>query len=197
MGQIYCIIGKSSTGKDTIYKRLLADSSLGLKKIVSYTTRPIRVGEKDGEEYHFVSLEEKDRLVLSGKVIEIRHYDTVYGAWYYFTVDDGYISEAEDHLIIGTVESFVALRGYYGKDNVIPVYINVSDGIRLTRALEREKSQSNPKYEEMCRRFIADNRDFADEVLKVSGIENIFNNDEDIDKTVDAVAEFIRSRHGN
>lgn len=197
MGQIYCIIGKSSTGKDTIYKRLLTDESLGLKRIVSYTTRPIRAGEKDGEEYHFVSLEEKDRLVESGKVIEIRHYDTVYGPWYYFTADDGYINETEDHLVIGTVESFVALRGYYGKNKVIPIYINVSDGIRLTRALEREKSQSEPKYEEMCRRFIADNRDFADEVLKVSGIENVFNNDEDIDKTVEAVAEFIRGRHGN
>lgn len=51
MGKIICLMGKSSTGKDTIYKHLLSDRRLGLKKIVPYTTRPIRNGERDGVEY--------------------------------------------------------------------------------------------------------------------------------------------------
>ena len=49
MGKIFFISGKSSTGKDTIYKRLLEDKSLGFKKITMYTTRPMRAGESDGE----------------------------------------------------------------------------------------------------------------------------------------------------
>lgn len=48
-------MGKSSTGKDTIYKRLLEDQELGLQRIVPYTTRPIREGEQEGVEYHFVA----------------------------------------------------------------------------------------------------------------------------------------------
>ena len=55
MGKIFCLMGKSSTGKDTIYKRLLEDQELGLQRIVPYTTRPIREGEQEGVEYHFVS----------------------------------------------------------------------------------------------------------------------------------------------
>ena len=57
MGKIFCLMGKSSTGKDTIYKRLLEDQELGLQRIVPYTTRPIREGEQEGVEYHFVSEE--------------------------------------------------------------------------------------------------------------------------------------------
>ena len=55
MGKIFCIIGKSSSGKDTVYKGLLQRRELGLRRIVPYTTRPRREGERDGEEYYFVS----------------------------------------------------------------------------------------------------------------------------------------------
>ena len=77
MGSIYCIMGKSSSGKDTIFKLLLEREDIRLKTIVSYTTRPIRSHEKPGEEYNFVSIEEKDKLFASGKVVEIREYNTV------------------------------------------------------------------------------------------------------------------------
>ena len=48
-------MGKSSSGKDTIYKKLIQNKNLALKEIIPYTTRPIRVGEQDGVEYHFVT----------------------------------------------------------------------------------------------------------------------------------------------
>ncbi len=192
MGSIYCIMGKSSSGKDTIFKLLLDKGDLDLKRIVSYTTRPIRSNEKPGDEYNFVSIEEKDKLVEAGKVIEIRKYDTVHGPWFYFTVDDGQIDLSKnDYIIIGTVESFVKIRDYYGKDAVLPIYIEVDDGVRLSRALERERSQEHPKYEEMCRRFLADQQDFSEENLSKAGITNRFNNNEDSAITSDNIAAFI------
>ena len=195
MGNIYCIMGKSSSGKDTIFKLLLDRTDIDLKTIVSYTTRPIRSHEKPGEEYNFVSIEEKDRLLAEGKVIEIREYNTVHGPWFYFTVDDGSLDlEHYDYLIIGTVESFVKIRDYYGEDKVLPIYIEVDDGIRLTRALEREKMQENPKYEEMCRRFLADQQDFSEENIKNARITNIFNNNKDSKDTCDKIAAFINGR---
>ena len=48
MGKIVYLMGKSSTGKDTIYKRLLDEMSQRLHRIVPYTTRPIRLKEKNG-----------------------------------------------------------------------------------------------------------------------------------------------------
>ena len=197
MGSIYCIMGKSSSGKDTIFKLLLAREDLQLNRIVSYTTRPIRSNEKPGEEYNYVSIEEKDKLLIDGKVIEIRKYDTVHGPWFYFTVDDGKIDlENNDYLVIGTVESFTKIRDYYGDDVVLPIYIEVDDGLRLSRALERERQQASPKYEEMCRRFLADQQDFSQEKLKAARVTNLFNNDEDSVKTSEKIAQFIKKRRG-
>ena len=197
MGSIYCIMGKSSSGKDTIFKLLLAREDLQLRRIVSYTTRPIRSNEKPGEEYNYVSIEEKDKLLEDGKVIEIRKYDTVHGPWFYFTVDDGKIDlENNDYLVIGTVESFTKIRDYYGDDVVLPIYIEVDDGLRLSRALERERQQASPKYEEMCRRFLADQQDFSKEKLKAARVTNLFNNDEDSVKTSEKIAQFIKKRRG-
>ena len=197
MGSIYCIMGKSSSGKDTIFKLLLEKEDLKLNRIVSYTTRPIRSNEKPGEEYNFVSVEEKDKLVESGKVIEIRKYDTVHGPWFYFTVDDGNIDLAHnDYLLIGTVESFVKIRDYYGSGVVMPIYIQVDDGVRLSRALEREMRQEHPKYEEMCRRFLADQQDFSPENIENAKITNIFDNDKDSSVTCERIAEFIKNRKG-
>ena len=76
MGKLVCLIGKSSSGKDTIYRELLKDTSFKLKKVVLYTTRPIRDNETDGVQYHFVDEAEFERLSSEGKVIESRVYHT-------------------------------------------------------------------------------------------------------------------------
>ena len=178
MSKLFCIMGKSASGKDTIYKRLIQDETLGLKTIVSYTTRPMREGEQDGVEYHFVSEEKLAELKAEGKVIECRDYDTVHGIWSYFTVDDGQVdfSGDQDSVIIGTLESYAKIRIFYGKDHVVPIYVNVEDGERLSRALNREKQQEQPKYQELCRRFLADAKDFSEEKLRECEIEKIYEN---------------------
>lgn len=178
MGRIFCIIGKSSTGKDTIYKKLLKASGIKLKRIVPYTTRPKRAGEHEGEEYHFVDVERLEELKREDKIVECREYDTVYGKWYYFTAKDEQINfEAKkNYLIIGTLESFVKTKEYFGDDCVIPLYIDIDDGERLSRALRREKRQKEPKYAEMCRRYLADCADFSEENLKKAGIDKVFIN---------------------
>ena len=65
--------------------------------------------------------------------------------------------------MIGTLEAYLQIRDYFGKEKVVPIYIEVEDGERLSRALGREKLQKEPKYEEMCRRFLADAADFSEE----------------------------------
>lgn len=193
MGRIYCLMGKSSTGKDTIYKELLKDEGLSLKKIIPYTTRPIRDGEAHGVEYFFCDEERETELERQGKVIELRAYHTVMGIWKYFTVDDGQIDlKKQDYLVIGTLESYTKIRNYFGKENVIPIYIEVEDGERLSRALSREREQKQPKYEELCRRFLADAKDFSEENLKAAGIDRRFYNN-DLTETKNEISTFIKS----
>ncbi|SDW90770.1 Guanylate kinase [Lachnospiraceae bacterium KHCPX20] len=193
MSKIYMIMGKSATGKDTIYARLMKRRDLKLKKIVPYTTRPMREGETDGVTYHFCSDQKLAELTEAGKVVEKRTYQTVYGPWNYFTVDDDQIdlTKQQDYLIIGTLEAFTHIRNYYGKRRVVPIYIEVEDGIRLTRALGREKKQKEPKYDEMCRRFLADQQDFSEENLKKAGVRKRFVN-LSLKTTVDVIAAYIK-----
>lgn len=177
MARIFIILGKSSTGKDTLYKRLMACENLELKTAIIYTTRPIRSSETNGVEYHFVDEAVLQKLQKENKIIEHRAYDTIHGVWHYFTVNDGQINlEKSDYLMLGTLESYAQIREYYGKDKVIPIYIEVEDGIRLSRALLREQKQEKPKYAEMCRRYLADEEDFSEENLKKYGIRKRYQN---------------------
>ena len=179
MGKIYYLMGKSSSGKDTIYKHLISDEELKLRTIVGYTTRPIREGEREGVEYYFVSREKMELLKEQGKVIESRDYNTIHGVWSYFTADDNQINLSKhNYLLIGTLEAYLNIRVYFGEENVVPLYIEVDDGIRLMRALNREMQQANPKYAEMCRRFLADQEDFSEEKLSEAGITKRYNNDD-------------------
>ena len=178
--KIYYMMGKSSSGKDTLYKEVLK-ALPELKTLVLYTTRPIREREQEGVEYHFVTDEELERFEKAGKIIEERTYDTVYGAWKYATIEDGQINlAAYDYLVIGTLESYAGMKKCYGAENLVPIYIEVEDGERLSRALSRERQQEQPKYEEMCRRFLADQKDFSEENLKEAGIVRRYYNDDKV-----------------
>jgi guanylate kinase len=177
MSKIFIVIGKSATGKDTVFKKLLGNTELNLKSVVGYTTRPIRSGETDGVEYFFVSEERLEQLLDEEKVIEHRKYPTIHGTWNYFTVNDGQIDLTNsNYLLIGTLEAFEQIRNYYGTEAVVPIYIEVEDGLRLKRALHRERKQDNPKYKELCRRFLADEEDFSEENIIRAGIRKRYQN---------------------
>ena len=192
MGRIFYLMGKSSTGKDSFYKQLISDETLGLKKIVMYTTRPIRAQERNGEEYYFVNDEKLVRLEAEGKVIERRSYNTIHGVWHYFTVCDEQIDLKEnDYIVIGTLESYIACKKYFGEDVLVPMYIEVDDGVRLQRALDRERSQDKPKYKEMCRRYLADSDDFSEENIEAAGIDKRFEND-DFAECLEEMTEYIK-----
>lgn len=177
MGKIFYIMGKSASGKDKIYSRLISDPELNLKQLIIYTTRPIRAGEEDGKNYHFTDDKQLEEFRKSGHLIEERSYHTIHGIWTYFTADDGSVDlSLFDYIGIGTLESFSRMKKYYGDDIVVPIYIEVEDGERLERALKREKKQEIPKYAEMCRRFLADESDFSEENVIKSGIRKRFKN---------------------
>ncbi len=190
MSKIFYLMGKSASGKDTIYKKV-KEQMPELKTIVIYTTRPIREGEQNGREYHFVDNDKLKQLQEAGKVIELREYNTVHGIWKYFTADDGQFDSDDNYLAIGTLESYVQLRDYFGQERLIPIYVEVEDGLRLERALARERMQATPKYEEMCRRFLADAADFSVENLNKAGITRKFINI-NMDKCVGEIVLGIR-----
>lgn len=177
MGKIICLMGKSSSGKDTIYKQLKSEMP-ELKPIVLYTTRPKREGEREGVEYHFVDEKAYVALKAEGRIIEERAYNTCLGLWRYFTVwDEQKDLSKESYMMIGTLEAYEKIKAYLGAEKVLPILIELDDGVRLQRALDRERMQDEPKYMEMCRRFLADADDFSEEKIKNANIEKSFCND--------------------
>ncbi len=191
MGKIFIVMGKTSSGKDTVYKRVLEHLTLNQgvrapKTVVIYTTRPMRPGETNGVEYFFVTEEELQTFREQGKVMEERCFQTVHGPWYYFTVNDGQIDlEHHSYMMINTLAGFEMIRSYYNKQNeddvVIPVYIEADAKERLIRYINRESMQKKPNYSEVCRRFLADEADFAEEELARLGItKRYFNRELDV-----------------
>lgn len=190
MGRIFYLMGKSASGKDTLYKRIL-EANPQLRTVVLYTTRPMRNGETDGVEYHFTDAARLEEYERQGRMIEIRTYQTVLGPWSYATVDDGQIDlQQSDYLVIGTLESYEKMRKYFGRDVLVPLYVYVDDGERLARALSREREQKEPKYAELCRRFLADEEDFSKANLEKCGITRYFDN-EDLDTCLGEINQVI------
>lgn len=205
MGKLFVVMGKTSSGKDTVYKKVFGslvstEGEAAPKTVVIYTTRPMRPGETNGVEYFFATEEELKELREQGKVIEERCFHTVHGPWYYFTVNDGQIDlEHNSYLMINTLDGFEKIRSYYRRiqntskaipaetqikaetaagmeEQVIPIYIEADSRERLLRYINREALQENPNYNEVCRRFLADEADFADEKLKYLGIKKRYLN---------------------
>lgn len=203
MPHLFYLMGKSASGKNALYEMLLKDASLSLESLIPWTTRPIRANEQDGVEYHFTDEQGLLHLEQQGRVIEKRTYQTEHGPWTYFTVDEEAPSSC-DRIAIGTLESFRKVKDYYPDGYVIPLYIEVEDGIRLERALKRERKPGNHRYEELCRRFLADQKDFSEEKLKEAGITRRFNNDkkreicfQEMVGCIRAVGESRETFHGN
>ena len=191
MGKLFVIMGKSATGKDSIYHEIVKRCPQ-LREIITYTTRPMREGETYGKEYYFVTKEEMYEMRENGKIIECREYDTVLGPWFYFTADDGQLDfDKGDYILISSLEGYEKLQAAFGIGSIVPVYIEVDDLERLERAVRRERSQVSPCVPELCRRFLADEEDFSEERLQMAGIEMRIVN-EDLETAVENVEKLIR-----
>ena len=172
-GKIWCLVGKSASGKDTLFRAVASRGRPDLVPVIPCTTRPMRTGETDGVDYRFVSREELGRLQREGQVLEERTYQTIQGPWTYFTPAFS-LSDGRDRLLITTLDGVVSILGRYGPGRVRPVLLDVDDGIRFHRCVEREERQASPDYEELCRRYLADQRDFSPERLaRIPGLRRI------------------------
>ncbi len=190
---IYIIIGKSGSGKDTIFKKLFKDG-LKLNKIVTYTTRPMRTGEKDGVEYNFISEDEYSKIDKD-RIIEERSYNVItdkeHCVWRYLTLKDNIDIDNKDYICIGTIESVRKMQSLYGS-KIKPIYVDVDNNVRIERAVSREEKNSKPNYRELVRRFLADEVDYSTSELYSIGIDehNTFIND-NLDKCCMSIKNFI------
>ena len=190
---IFYIMGRSGSGKDTIYNRLINSSNLkelNFKKVILHTTRPMRHGEQDGREYYFVDDKTFDEMRMQDKFAELREYNTVNGVWKYGTSIDSFNQDGY-YIGIGTLESFAKLKDKFG-NNIKEIFIKVDEDKLLQRTILRATGDSKQSLDEVKRRFEADRVDFSDKKIDSVGINKIFYNNT-LDDCVNEIEQYILS----
>ena len=192
---IFCILGKSSVGKDTLINRLTT-LNCDLTKVIPTTTRPPRKYEKDGRDYYFTDRKSFMRNVDNGQFMEHRKYDVIDksgkpDSWFYGTR----FPKSQVSVLTGSLVMYEMIISNPNIEDysIYPIYVTVPDEERLYRMIMREKKNWNPNYREVARRFISDNNDFSDDKLKSVGIgeTNTFIN-VDIDVVTGEVSNYIK-----
>ncbi len=192
MSKIFCLTGKSGSGKDTVFNELIKRDIPLLKRVVTHTTRPMRAGETEGVEYHFTDEKTLAELEGSGNIIEKREYNTQKGLWIYFTcASEIDMSSGCDYIMIGTPDVAEKLFECFGEDVVVVIYLELDDRERLLRCINRESQQKCPDYSEVCRRYLADEADFKPERLKKYKQMHVVNSQRTIEENADDCAGVI------
>ena len=168
-------LGKSGSGKNYYQEKLVA---CGVKPLVVYTTRPLRPGEQDGVDYHFVTEKEFARKANAKEFMEYRSYDVtpvedlgngtfkeIQTIWYYGTP---FVDVNEDWVGITTISGAYDFIKVYGSENIDICLVDTNDKIREDRHCQRG-GKLDAEWE---RRKKADDLDFSE--VKVQELVNFY-----------------------
>ena len=183
MIKILVLIGKTASGKDTIVNNLV--NKHGFKKIITYTSRPKRRGEKDGITYHYISEDEFKQKIDEGFFAEWKTYNTEFGVWYYGTALEDLEKADDKSVIILTPQGFRDIEYNIRNQEIIPIYLYANNETIKKRLLKRG---DNP--DEAERRIKHDNDDFRGFENEVGKI--VYNNyDSNLNDVVEKILKAV------
>lgn len=176
---IYIIVGHSGSGKSTIANAL---TNIGIKKIITYTTRPPRSSEINGVDYNFISLEEFKKLDEDNKFIGT----TKYVDNYYSTLKkdlDACYNKDRDCVIVVDKKGVEAIKKEY--PNSVCIYLECSKKVLKNRMISRN--------DEM--RTIRKRLHNLEDLDKVSDFK--VNGNKDVDSVYEDVVTIIQKTKNN
>ena len=146
---ILILMGKTASGKDSIAKELCRNYQFA--RIVTYTTRPPRPNEVDGEDYHFISRSEFQDKIKHNFFVEWKDYQSAEGEWFYGTAME---DVNKGGVLILTP---LGIRDFYRNSCSIArvVYVRASDEVIMERLMQRGDNPIEAK-----RRLEHDHEDF-------------------------------------
>lgn len=177
---ILILTGKTASGKDTLMHRLLQIYP-HFKKVITTTSRALREGEKDGQDYFFISREEFQNKIQNDDFIEYVEYaGNLYGT------DKKALNQESD--LIWRIDPSRAgqIKEQIKDKKVIVVYLTTDDDVVLKRL--KERGLSNAEIEARMREdklFWDTYKDKYDYV-----VENIPGQ---LEKTLDKIRQIIEN----
>ena len=186
---ILVLVGKSSSGKDTLQKELVLSGEFN--NVISTTSRPIREGEIQNVDYYFVSKEEFRDKIEKDKLLEYRTYETLLKGkseiWYYGTEKKS-IDLTKNSVLVLDLGGLAALRKYFPDEKIIGVYLHCPTALRT----ERAKMRGSFCNSEWNRRLKTDKADFEN---VYSEVDYVLNSSKDTSELVREIRE-IREIQG-
>lgn len=178
---IIAICGAAASGKDTLLNTLAP--RLGATKIVSDTTRPPRVGEKNGVNYNFITENEFDWRLVNGKYLEFSRFR----GWLYGTNKD--IVCGKVNIGVFNMDGIFSLMDYRDKYNIIPIYLQTSPITRIKRYIKRDRRFTF----ECVRRFFTDLKQFhaADVYISAAYPQYLVLKNFSIIKNLDGLTQYL------
>lgn len=177
---MFIICGKSASGKDTLSQELI---SRGYKRVVTYTTRPPRDGEVDGETYHFITNAQFQEMLKNHEFAEYNVFHTEFGDWYYGSAIKDYVDEPDRFIILTPSGIREVKEELEFMPHVIYLFANLS-------AIQRRLKLRGDNPDEAKRRIEADISDFKGFEQETDRI--IYNNDDNIVAVADKLEQFLK-----
>lgn len=129
------LVGPSASGKTEVVKMLI--SKYGMKKLVTYTSRSMRIGEINDVDYHFLDKADFEKKIKDGFFLEYVEYN----GNYYGTSFEGLDSDKVVILEPSGLKHYIK----EAKDKIKICYINCSKEIRKQRMIKRGDAPENIK----------------------------------------------------
>lgn len=178
--RIIAVIGKSGSGKSSLVEELI--KVINLKKVISYTTRPMRDNEEDGIHYHFITSDEFEKMKKEGKFASSIAYNVNGGIWKYAISKEDLEVDGTVILVTNPFE-LKQLQNEYRED-VVSIQVDAMLSTRINRSLDRDTIDPH-KMVEVTRRMARDEIDFQGAIT-----DYVINNDKDL---VSALNMFIHT----
>lgn len=177
------IIGKTASGKDLMVRKLCSD--YGYKKIVTYTTRPMRKGETNGITYNYISNEEFKQKIDENFFVEYKSYQSEFGEWLYGISKESILNSDDKSIIILTPQGYRDILFNYPNLSHKSIYLYANNNTIKGRLMKRGDNKA-----EADRRIKHDNEDFKGVEMLTHKI--VYNNfDYHVDDVLNKILEAI------
>ena len=181
-----CFIGKTASGKNLARDQLV--EKYHFSPIITYTTRPMRKGEKQDVTYHFISDEEFKRKIDEGFFAEWKSYITNECVWYYGSALEDIENADDNSVIILTPQGYRDIKEKLPDKNIACIYLY--ENIDTMRKRLSKRGDDPKEVERRIKSDLEDFKNFESESDKI-----VYNNDgTDINEIIKKILDFVEEK---